>query len=110
MKWDIFGRHKLKGFKNSPWVVVKRRIKIRKAKNLWDCYWFNTQTGTFTKYMSKPSYKRAMGEMGRESAYSLFLDWDPAKRDEWEWAHPRRSLHFFRGIGQANPQNPRPLA
>jgi len=95
-QWDIIGRHKLKGFKNSPWVMVKRRVKIRKAKNLWDCYWFNTQTRIFTKYMAEPSYKRAIGTKGQESASSLLLE-----RDSGDiWACPRRSLRFFRGVGQ----------
>lgn len=102
-KWDIFGRHKLKGFKNSPWVMVKRRVKIRKAKNLWDCYWFNTQTRIFTKYMAEPNYKRAIGTKGQESASSLLLKWDP----DDIWARPRHSLRFFRGIGQIDlfPKN-----
>jgi hypothetical protein len=76
--------------------MVKRRVKIRKAKNLWDCYWYNTRARIFTKYMAEPSYKRATGKKGMELASSLLLCLDPAD----EWAHPRQSVRFFRGIGQ----------
>lgn len=101
MEWETVGRHKLKSFKNSPWIMVKRRIKIRKAKNLWDCYWYNTRARIFTKYMAEPSYKRATGTKGIELAASLLLDWDPTQLVQPdEWARPRQSVRFFRGIGQ----------
>lgn len=68
------GRHKFKVWKNSPWLMVTRRIKNRGG--LWRCYWYNPLTGQFTKYLMEGLCYRAMGKRGKDSAYSL-LTGDP---------------------------------
>ena len=78
------GRHKFKAWKNSPWLMVTRRIKNRGG--LWRCYWYNPLTGQFTQYMMEHLYYRAIGKEGKDSAYSLFTG-DPYTENP-SWGSP----------------------
>jgi len=103
-KHIIQGRHKFKAWKNSPWLMVTRRIKNRGG--LWRCYWYNPLTGQFTKYLMEHSYYRAIGKKGKDSAHSLFTG-EPFTENprtgyptDDPWAFVRQGRKYLSGAGR----------
>ena len=90
-------RHKFKAYKNSPWLMVTRRIRNRGG--FWRCYWYNTITGQFTKYLMEDLFYQAIGRRGKDSAYSMFSGFSGHPVDD-PWTFVRQGRGYLSGHGK----------